>query len=104
MKPASVVNTNMRMCLYTAVVIKRVGVLLINTCCRCLVDQACTSPCEPQPLRLTAPSGLSRAQFLVATRAVRLPIFPGYCSEHGGTVCNSNSSHVASSSSGNVVM
>lgn len=58
----------------------------LNTPLRYLSGQACTSPCEPQPLRLTAPSGLSRAQFLVATRAVRLPIFPGYCDDHGGTV------------------
>jgi hypothetical protein len=53
---------------------------------RCLSGQACTAPCEPQPLRLSAPSGLSRTQFLVATRAARLPLFPAYCEDHGGTV------------------
>lgn len=58
----------------------------LHTHCRYLSGQATTSPCEPQPLRLTAPSGLCRTQFLVATRAVRVPVFPGYCHEHGGTV------------------
>eukprot|EP00878_Enallax_costatus_P031842 GHUV01034897.1.p1 GENE.GHUV01034897.1~~GHUV01034897.1.p1 ORF type:complete len:155 (+),score=19.22 GHUV01034897.1:182-646(+) len=53
---------------------------------RSLTGQGCTAPCEPQPLSLNAPSGLSRTQFLVATRAVRVPVFPGYCDEHGGTV------------------
>ncbi|WIA21737.1 hypothetical protein OEZ85_000902 [Tetradesmus obliquus] len=53
---------------------------------RSLTGQACTAPCEPQPLRLHAPSGLSRTQFLVAAHAVRVPVFPGFCNEHGGTV------------------
>eukprot|EP00882_Tetradesmus_deserticola_P032039 GHRQ01036250.1.p1 GENE.GHRQ01036250.1~~GHRQ01036250.1.p1 ORF type:complete len:192 (+),score=29.26 GHRQ01036250.1:136-711(+) len=53
---------------------------------RSLNGLACTAPCEPQPLRLHAPSGLSRTQFLVAAHAVRVPVFPGFCDEHGGTV------------------
>eukprot|EP00879_Flechtneria_rotunda_P024920 GHRR01026447.1.p1 GENE.GHRR01026447.1~~GHRR01026447.1.p1 ORF type:complete len:127 (+),score=11.14 GHRR01026447.1:166-546(+) len=53
---------------------------------RSLTGQGYTAPCEPQPLRLNAPSGLSRTQFLVAAHAVRVPVFPGFCEEHGGTV------------------
>jgi hypothetical protein len=54
--------------------------------CRSLTGQSCTAPGEPQPLPLNAPSGLSRTQFLVAAHAVRVPVFPSYCEEHGGTV------------------
>jgi hypothetical protein len=43
-------------------------------------------PCEPPPLPLCAPPGLSRTQLLVAAQAAGLPLFPGYCEAHGGAV------------------
>jgi hypothetical protein len=43
-------------------------------------------PCEPPPLPLCAPSGLSRTQLLVAAHAAGVPLFPGWCEEHGGVV------------------
>ncbi len=48
----------------------------------------CTSmqPCAPQPLSLCTPPGLSRAQFLVASKAMRVPACPGFCGEQGGLV------------------
>ena len=51
---------------------------------RDLTGTAPTLPCEPQPLSLCAPSGVSRVQFLTATKAVGVPFFPSYCLEHGG--------------------
>jgi hypothetical protein len=53
---------------------------------RPLSGAAAAAPAEPQPLRLCAPSGLSRAQLLVAAHAMRLPALPSYCGEHGGVV------------------
>eukprot|EP00775_Hariotina_reticulata_P006226 gene6226-6463_t len=55
---------------------------------RSLTGYSCTAPGEPQPLSLNAPSGLSRTQFLVAAHAVRVPVFPSYCEQHGGTVAD----------------
>jgi hypothetical protein len=45
-----------------------------------------TVTCEPQPLSLTNLSGLARPQFLRAAQSAGLPLFPGYCKEHGGVV------------------
>ena len=53
---------------------------------RAVAGTTTTVPCEPPPLSLVAPSGLSRTQLLVAAHAGGLPLFPGYCEEHGGTV------------------
>jgi hypothetical protein len=57
--------------------------------------------CEPQPLQMTAPAGLSRTQFLIASHAVGLPLFPSVCGDHGGLVSNSrqhtNTVHATSS-------
>lgn len=53
---------------------------------RTLVGSTCTVPCEPPPLPLCAPSGLSRTQLVVASQAAGLPAFPGWCEEHGGAV------------------
>lgn len=44
------------------------------------------APCEPPPLPLAAPSGLSRTQTLVAAHAAGVPLFPAYCEAHGGAV------------------
>ena len=51
-----------------------------------LSGATCSVPCEPPPLSLVAPSGLSRTQTLVAAHAAGLPLYPGYCEEHGGVV------------------
>ncbi|KAI8475001.1 MAG: hypothetical protein J3K34DRAFT_456450 [Monoraphidium minutum] len=56
------------------------------TSARALAGTATTVPCEPPPLPLVAPPGLSRTQLLVAAHAAGLPLFPGWCEEHGGTV------------------
>lgn len=53
---------------------------------RNVVGATCTVPCEPPPLPLCTPSGLSRTQLLVASHAAGLPLFPGWCEEHGGVV------------------
>jgi len=53
---------------------------------RVIAGSTCTAPCEPPPLSLTAPSGLSRTQLVVAAHAAGLPLYPGYCEEHGGAV------------------
>lgn len=43
-------------------------------------------PCEPVPLGLTTPPGISRTQQLLAAQAWGLPAMPGYCGESGGLV------------------
>jgi hypothetical protein len=43
-------------------------------------------PCEPPPLDLAAPSGLSRAQQLLASQALGLPAMPAYDAAGGGLV------------------
>lgn len=53
---------------------------------KCVSGQSCTAACEPQPLPLCKPAGLSRTQFLIASQAVGLPVFPGFCGDHGGVV------------------
>ncbi|KIY96659.1 hypothetical protein MNEG_11303 [Monoraphidium neglectum] len=53
---------------------------------RAVVGATAATPCEPPPLPLAAPSGLSRTQLLVAAQAAGLPFFPGWCEAHGGTV------------------
>lgn len=42
--------------------------------------------CEPPPLPLVAPSGLSRTQLLVAAHAAGVPLYPGWCGAQGGAV------------------
>lgn len=47
-------------------------------------------PCVPPPSPMLAPSGVSRAQFMIASQAVGLPVFPSYVEDEGGLVraCN----------------
>ena len=40
----------------------------------------------PSPLPLKSPSGLSRVQFLIASQALGIPLFPNYCQAQGGMV------------------
>ncbi|GBF99702.1 hypothetical protein Rsub_12414 [Raphidocelis subcapitata] len=53
---------------------------------RVIAGTTVAAPCEPPPLSLVAPSGLSRTQLLIASHAAGLPLFPGWCEEHGGVV------------------
>jgi len=58
-----------------------------NICTTTSIDGTATIPAgEPLALPLTAPSGLSRIQFLVASQALGVPFFPNYCKEQGGLV------------------
>jgi hypothetical protein len=57
-----------------------------TTLYRCLSGKVVAMACEPQPLQMTAPAGLSRTQFLIASHAVGLPLFPSVCGDHGGLV------------------
>ena len=43
-------------------------------------------PCEPPPLAQAAPSGLARAQQLLAWQACALPVLPGLNGAQAGTV------------------
>ena len=43
-------------------------------------------PCEPPALPQTAPSGLSRAQQLLAFQAIALPVMPAFNGAQGGLV------------------
>ncbi|GAX73166.1 hypothetical protein CEUSTIGMA_g619.t1 [Chlamydomonas eustigma] len=47
---------------------------------------AVTTPGCPPPSPLSAPSGLSRIQFMAASQAIGLPFVPSYCHEQGGVV------------------
>lgn len=45
-----------------------------------------TTPCEPSPLPLCTPTGLSRTQFLVMAHSLKLPAVPAYNGQQGGWV------------------
>lgn len=58
-----------------------------NVCTSASIDGIATSSAgEPLSLPLTAPSGLSRPQFLVVSQALGVPFFPNYCKDQGGLV------------------
>lgn len=51
------------------------------------MDGQCqTLPCEPQPLALSAASGLNRLQQLLAAQAVVAPAIPSFSGVDGGVV------------------
>lgn len=43
-------------------------------------------PCEPTSLSMTAPSGVSRSQQLIAAHSIGIPVIPSYDGHGGGLV------------------
>ncbi|CAK0784857.1 hypothetical protein CVIRNUC_008062 [Coccomyxa viridis] len=46
----------------------------------------CTLPCEPPPLLMSAASGLTRSQQMVAAQALDIPFTPSFVADEGGVV------------------